>query len=91
MVLLETFHETALPCTRPPRAPRAAHGGAVPATIFLMSTVVIPRERHAGEKTARQVWGREKKEEPFLLVCDSSQSVDLLAFWSERSEDGLGL
>lgn len=29
-------------------------GESVPATIFLMSTVVIPRERHAGEKTARQ-------------------------------------
>lgn len=30
-------------------------GNSVPATIFLMSTVVIPKERHAGEKTARKV------------------------------------
>lgn len=34
-------------------------GESVPATIFLMSTVVIPRERHAGEKTARQGGERE--------------------------------
>lgn len=29
-------------------------GDSVPATIFLMSTVVIPKDRHAGEKTARK-------------------------------------
>lgn len=44
-----------------------------------MSTVVIPRERHEGEKTACQ--GREKEEKPLLLVCDSSQNMDLSAFW----------
>lgn len=25
--------------------------------------------------------GREKEEKPFLLVCDSSQSMDLSEFW----------
>lgn len=25
--------------------------------------------------------GKGKKEKPFLLVCGSSQSMDLLAFW----------
>lgn len=27
--------------------------------------------------------GRAEKEKPFLLVCDSSQSMELSAFWTE--------
>lgn len=69
-------------------------GDSVPATIFLMSTAVIPKERHAGEKTARQV-GLTKERETIsacLLLQRAHGPLGLLHKGGERwSEDGLGL
>lgn len=32
-------------------------------------------------------WGWEKKEKPFLLVCESSQSVGLWGFWIQAGRE----
>lgn len=57
-----------------------------------MSTVVIPRERHAGEKTARQV-GQEREGETIaacLRLQPEHGSVGILHQGGARGEDGLG-
>lgn len=49
--------------------PQPDRSDSVPATIFLMSTVVIPKERHAGKKTARKVGIRSQKEPETVSAC----------------------
>jgi len=66
-------------------------GDSVPATIFLMSTAVVPKERHAGEKTAGKV-GQSKERETIsaclLLRRAQGPSGALRGGGEGRSEDG---